>query len=150
MTEFQEILKLMPHRYPFLLVDRIIEFNPHHSIKVLKNVTFNEPFFQGHFPGTPVMPGVLMLEAMAQSVALLAFKSLQHDEITLTGNELFLFAGIDNARFRQPVVPGDQLIIESTLGKSRKNIWKASCEVKVGDKIASSADLIAAYQAGDQ
>jgi 3-hydroxyacyl-[acyl-carrier-protein] dehydratase len=113
MIEIDEILKLLPHSYPFLLVDRIVEIEPEKRIVGIKNVTFNEPFFPGHFPGKPVMPGVLIIEAMAQTAGILAFKSYPG----IKGNVLFI--GIDNARFRKPVIPGDQLRMEMTLIKHR-------------------------------
>jgi len=142
----QEILALMPHRYPFILIDRVEELIPGESIKVIKNVTINEPFFTGHFPDNPVMPGVLILEAMAQATAFLAIKTTENQNLPRSGNEIFLFAGVDKARFKQPVIPGDQLIIEASLGRSKAGIWKSSAKAFVKDKLVSSAELLAAYR----
>lgn len=141
-----EILSLLPHRYPFILVDRILDFKADQSIQVLKNVTINELFFTGHFPGNPVMPGVLVIEAMAQAMALLCFKTLDDTGVPRTGNELFYFAGIDKARFKQPIIPGDQLIIDVHFGKKKRDIVKAQGTVRVRDEIVCTADIMAAYK----
>lgn len=143
--DINEILKLLPHRYPFVLIDRVLDYQAGHSIKAIKNVTVNELYFTGHFPNNPIMPGVLQLEAMAQAFALLAFKSLESMGVKPTGNEIFYFAGIDKARFKQPVVPGDQLVIEIELTKHKGAIWKAKGTVKVLDELVCSAELTAAY-----
>ena len=137
--DIHEILKRLPHRYPFLLVDRVLELERGQRIKALKNVTMNEPFFAGHFPHRPVMPGVLMLEALAQAAAILAFDNLgvRPDDKTV-----FYFAGIDNARFKRPVEPGDQLVLHATLDRSRAGIVKFSTRATVDDAIAVSADLM--------
>ncbi|HEY8708556.1 MAG TPA: 3-hydroxyacyl-ACP dehydratase FabZ [Burkholderiaceae bacterium] len=137
--DIHEILKRLPHRYPFLLVDRVLELERGQRIKALKNVTMNEPFFAGHFPHRPVMPGVLMLEALAQAAAILAFDNLgvRPDDKTV-----FYFAGIDNARFKRPVGPGDQLVLHATLDRSRAGIVKFSTRATVDDAIAVSADLM--------
>lgn len=147
--DIHSILEILPHRYPFLLVDRIVEFTPNERLIALKNVTINEPFFQGHFPGQPVMPGVLILEAMAQTSALLAFKSRQ----ALAGggparkpNEVCYFAGIDDARFKRPVVPGDTLLIEAKMGKFKRSIWVSEVSATVNGELACSASLIAAIK----
>lgn len=131
-----EIMKKLPHRYPFLLVDRIIDIQPNVSISGIKNVTINEPFFQGHFPGQPIMPGVLMVEAMAQVAGVLAFSS------GIEAKSVF-FMSIEKAKFRRPVVPGDQLKIEIKVLHQRGNVWKFSGEAKVDDKTASEAEFTA-------
>ena len=121
MMDIHQILKHLPHRYPFLLVDRVLELETGKRIRALKNVTINEPFFTGHFPYRPVMPGVLMLEAMAQAAALMAFDSLG---VLPDDQTVFYFAGIDGARFKRPVEPGDQLILEAELDRARAGIYK--------------------------
>ena len=139
--DIKEIMRLLPHRYPFLLVDRILEVEKAKSITGLKNVTINEPFFQGHFPSEPVMPGVLILEGMAQVGGILAFHSIPE----MVGDKLIYFAGIDKVRFRQPVVPGDQLIFEMEVLKQKGKIWKMSGKAKVNDNLVAEAELIAAF-----
>lgn len=134
-----EILNILPHRYPFLLLDRVEEFVSGDSLVALKNVTINEPFFVGHFPGHPVMPGVLIIEAMAQAAALLAFKSLGHGK---PEGSVVYFVGIDGARFKRPVTPGDQLLIEVRIVRSLKGIWKFQAVAKVDGKVASEATLM--------
>lgn len=131
-----EIMKDLPHRYPFLLVDKIVELTPNEQIVGIKNVTFNEPFFQGHFPGQPIMPGVLIVEAMAQTAGVLAFRS------GMSGKSVF-FMSIEKAKFRKPVVPGDQLRFEVKVVQQRGSVWKFSGVAKVDDKIASEADFTA-------
>ncbi|MEO8400675.1 MAG: 3-hydroxyacyl-ACP dehydratase FabZ [Gammaproteobacteria bacterium] len=139
--DIHEILKYLPHRAPFLLIDRIIEIKEGESITAIKNVTMNEPFFVGHFPGLPVMPGVLILEALAQAAGVLAYKSTN----TLPSDgTLYLFAGIDNARFRRVVEPGDQLRLEIKLLRAKKEIWKLDAAAYVGDELACSAELLSA------
>ncbi len=137
--DIHEILKRLPHRYPFLLVDRVLELETGKRIKALKNVTMNEPFFTGHFPQRPVMPGVMMLEALAQAAAILAFDNLgvRPDDKTV-----FYFVGIDNARFKRPVEPGDQLILHAALERTRAGIVKFSTKATVDDAIAVEADLM--------
>ena len=137
--DIHEILTRLPHRYPFLLVDRVLELEKGRRIKALKNVTMNEPFFTGHFPGRPVMPGVMMLEALAQAAAILAFDNagVRPDDKTV-----FYFVGIDNARFKRPVEPGDQLILYATLERAKAGIVKFSAHATVGDTVAVSADLM--------
>ena len=141
--DIHQILKKLPHRYPFLLVDRVVEFEKDVRIKAIKNVTINEPFFVGHFPVRPVMPGVLMLEAMAQASALLSFssedKQAQHDT-------LYYFVGIDNARFKRVVEPGDQLILESRIERARAGIYKYAARALVGDELAVEASLMCAVR----
>lgn len=133
----QEIMDLLPHRYPFLLVDRVLEWEPGVRIVGLKNVTINEPFFVGHFPGHPIMPGVLIVEAMAQAGGILAMKALGG------GKKLAYFAGIDRCRFRRQVVPGDQLRLEVTATAHKGQVWKMHGEARVGDAVAAEADLTA-------
>lgn len=133
----QEILKLLPHRYPMLLVDRVVSYTPNKSLHALKNVTFNEPVFTGHFPEKSIFPGVLILEALAQATGLLGFKMVQDR----TENELYLFAGVDKARFKQQVVPGDTLHLHVQLLKEKRGIWKFHGEAKVDGKIACTAEL---------
>lgn len=139
MMDIHEILALLPHRYPFLLVDRVLAIDKGKSIKALKNVTINEPFFMGHFPRRPVMPGVLMLEAMAQTAGLLSFHMMgkRPDD-----NSIFYFAGIDAARFKRPVEPGDQLIMDVTLDRMKSGIYKFKGITRVGDEVACEAELM--------
>ena len=139
MMDIQEILKRLPHRYPFLLVDRVLELEKGKRILALKNVTMNEPFFTGHFPNRPVMPGVMMLEALAQAAAILAFDNtgVRPDDDTV-----FYFVGIDNARFKRPVVPGDQLMLHATLDRAKAGIVKFTARAMVGDAVAAQADLM--------
>jgi 3-hydroxyacyl-[acyl-carrier-protein] dehydratase len=137
--DIHRILKLLPHRYPFLLVDRVIEFERDKRIKALKNVTINEPFFNGHFPHRPVMPGVLMIEALAQTAALLSFESMGEapDEDTVV-----YFLGIDGARFKRVVEPGDQLILEVNLERAKAGIYKYKTRASVDGHTAVEADLM--------
>lgn len=136
----EEILTLLPHRYPFLLVDRVVEIELGKSLKAIKNVTFNEPFFQGHFPGKPIFPGVLILEAMAQATGILAFKSVGK----LANDELYYFAAIDDARFKRPVVPGDQLVLEVEFIKERRGVARFKGVAKVDGEIACEASMMCA------
>lgn len=135
----QDILAVLPHRYPFLLIDRVVEAQPGQRIVAIKNVTFNEPQFPGHFPGHPVMPGVLILESMAQAAALLAYET---DPAAVKGR-LVYFMAIDNARFRKPVIPGDQLRLEITLTKRRRDVWRFAAKAFTDDEVASEADIMA-------
>src|SRR4030042_3363351 len=139
MIEIREILGLLPHGYPFLLVDRITEIEPGKRIVGIKNVTYNEPFFPGHFPGRPIMPGVLIVEAMAQTAGVLAFKSVPQEE---QGKPVY-FLGIDNVRFRKPVVPGDQLRLELEITKHRQSIWGFKGKALVDGKLVAEAELLA-------
>jgi len=138
----QEISALLPHRYPFLLVDRVLSIEPGVGIKSVKNVTINEPLFQGHFPGEPIMPGVLILEAMAQTGIIFA-KNTDPEGL---GDKLMVFAGMDGVRFRRQVVPGDQLIIDLKLIKRKSIIWKMGGRASVDGKVVAEAKLIAAVQ----
>jgi 3-hydroxyacyl-[acyl-carrier-protein] dehydratase len=137
--DIHQILKKLPHRYPILLVDRVLQVDPGKSIKALKNVTINEPFFVGHFPHRPVMPGVLILEAMAQSAALLSFSG---EGNAPDANSVIYFAGIDGARFKRPVEPGDQLVMDVTLERSRAGIYKFKAIARVGEEVACEAELM--------
>lgn len=137
--EIQEILRYLPHRFPFLLIDRVLELEPGNRIVALKNVTINEPFFQGHFPENPVMPGVMIIEALAQAAAILSFKSFNH---TSTDNLIYYFVGIDNARFKKPVLPGDQLVIEVNMLRTVRGIGKFSAKAMVGEQVVSEADML--------
>lgn len=139
--DIHEILNALPHRYPFLLVDRILEVNADESIVGLKNVTVNEPFFQGHFPNVPVMPGVLMIEAMGQVGGVLVYLSQPVEK----RGELIYFTGLDKVRFRKPVVPGDQIIIEMNILKKRSKMVKMSGTATVDGKLVAEAELMAAY-----
>ena len=132
--EINEILEHLPHRYPFVLVDRVLSIELGKSIKALKNVTINEPFFPGHFPHHPVMPGVLIIEALAQAAAKLSFKTGDHKP---TDDSVYYFAGIDKARFKKPVSPGDQLILDVKIDRILKGIWKYNCYASVDNEIVS-------------
>ncbi len=139
------IMEQLPHRYPFLLVDRVTRCLPGESIEAIKNVTVNEPFFPGHFPGQPVMPGVMIVEALAQTAGLLAFATggrRQGEDLT------FYFVGIDKARFRRPVTPGDKLVLKVTFVRRIKDIWKFSANASVDGETAASADLMVAPKGG--
>lgn len=135
----RKILEFLPHRYPFLLVDKVLELTPGESIKAIKNVSFNEPFFQGHFPGLPVMPGVLILEALAQAGGILVVNALED-----ASNKVFLFAGIEKVRFRKPVVPGDQLVLHCTDVKTRLKLIRMSGAAYVDGELVAQAQLTAA------
>jgi 3-hydroxyacyl-[acyl-carrier-protein] dehydratase len=139
MMDIYEILKKLPHRYPILMVDRVLHIEPGKDIKALKNVSANEPYFQGHFPTRPVMPGVLMVEALAQAAGLLSFATygVQQDE-----NSVFYFAGIDGARFKRPVQPGDQLILDVTLDRAKAGIFKFTGRASVDGELAVEAGLM--------
>ncbi len=141
--DIHQILRKLPHRYPFLLIDRVLEVEKGVRIKALKNVTINEPFFVGHFPHRPVMPGVLMLEAMAQTAGLLAFAD---DTTTRDANSVIYFAGIEGARFKRPVEPGDQLLLDVTMGRMKAGIFKFGAKARVGDEIAVEAELTCAMR----
>ncbi|MFZ2267279.1 MAG: 3-hydroxyacyl-ACP dehydratase FabZ [Azonexus sp.] len=139
--DIQEILEHLPHRYPFLLVDRVLELEKNKSIHAYKNVTINEPFFVGHFPHHPVMPGVLIMEALAQAAGILSFKSMDEKP---SPDTVFYFAGIDEARFKKPVVPGDQLHLHIVLERQMRGVWKFAAEARVDGQLAASAKLMCA------
>lgn len=137
--DIHQILNYLPHRYPFLLVDRVLDVVPGERIQALKNVTINEPFFPGHYPHHPVMPGVLIIEALAQTAAILSFKTMgdQPDD-----KSVYYFVGIDNARFKRPVGPGDQLIFDVSITANKRGIWKFSAVARVDGQIAAEANLM--------
>ncbi len=136
--DIRAIMRQVPHRFPFLLVDRVLACEPGKSITAIKNVTINEPFFPGHFPGHPVMPGVLILEALAQAGLILGMRTVEAEEGTLV-----YFAGIDKARFKRQVIPGDQLILKLELGSAKKRLWRFHAEAWVEDALACRAELMA-------
>lgn len=137
--DIHEILKYLPHRYPILLVDRVLELEEGKRIVALKNVTINEPFFNGHFPHHPVMPGVLIVEALAQAAAILSFKTLG----TLPDDRsVYYFVGIDEARFKRPVSPGDQLTLDVVIERNVRGMWKFAAQARVGDALAAEAKLM--------
>lgn len=138
-VDIQEIMNLLPHRYPFLLVDRVVDYELGKWIKAIKNVTINEPFFNGHFPQRPVMPGVLILEAMAQASGILAFMTTGDDP---TSQNIFYFAAIDNVRFKRIVEPGDQLILDVEVVRAKREVVKVKGRALVGDEVACSAEWL--------
>ena len=141
MMDVNEIRKYLPHRYPFLLVDRVVELTPGESIVGYKNVTVNEPFFNGHFPDHPVMPGVLIVEAMAQAAGILGFKTMDK---TPQDGSIYYFVGADNLRFKRPVVPGDRLQLEASVLSEKRGIWKFEVKATVDGALASSATILCA------
>jgi 3-hydroxyacyl-[acyl-carrier-protein] dehydratase len=143
--DIQAILERLPHRFPFLLVDRVLECRPGQSIRALKNVTYNEPFFPGHFPGRPVMPGVMIIEALAQAAGILCFVTA---DVIPDHSTRFYFVGIDKARFRRPVVPGDQVVLTAQLQRSLKGIWRFSTAALVADQEVAQAEIMVAPEAG--
>ncbi|HEY5765805.1 MAG TPA: 3-hydroxyacyl-ACP dehydratase FabZ [Candidatus Deferrimicrobiaceae bacterium] len=144
MFDIREIMKTLPHRYPFLFLDRIVEWEPGVRIVGIKNVTIDEPFFQGHFPGVPIMPGVLIVEAMAQAGGFLAMKEEGN------GSKIAYFAGIDQCKFRRPVVPGDQLRLEATVIARKGPVWKMHGEATVNGVLVAKADMTATIQAAGE
>lgn len=138
--DVREVLAYLPHRYPFLLVDRVVECVPGSHVVALKNVTINEPFFPGHFPGNPVMPGVLIIEALAQATGILAYRTAQ----TMPGEEVYYLTGIDKARFKRPVVPGDQLMLHGRLERQLRSVWKFSVHAEVDGNLVARAEVMAA------
>jgi len=139
----EEIRQFLPHRYPFLLVDRVLECIPGETITALKNVSVNEPFFLGHFPEKAVMPGVLIIEALAQATGLLGFRTMSEQPNV---DVLYLLVGIDNIRFKRQVVPGDQLILKAKIEKRSRTVWKFSCEASVNGELCTKASLLCATQ----
>ena len=143
MMQIQEILDLLPHRYPFLLVDRVISLTPGESIHAQKNVSMNEEFFNGHFPHFPVMPGVLIIEALAQAAGILSFKTM---EMKPDDKSVIFFVGIDNARFKRPVVPGDILSLHVSIERNVRGIWKYKAQAMVDGAVVAEADLMCALR----
>ncbi len=138
-----DVLRYLPHRYPFLLVDKVMSCEPGKSLRAVKNVTINEPFFQGHFPERPVMPGVLILEALAQATGVLGIKTMGDPP---SEESMYFFVGIDNARFKKPVGPGDQVILDVELLKVRRQIWVFHGKASVDSKLVAAADLMCTYR----
>jgi len=141
--DIKTVLERLPHRYPFLLVDRVLECEAGKRILALKNVTINEPFFPGHFPHHPIMPGVMLIEAMAQAAAILAFES---SKLRPDDRSVVYFLGIDEARFKSPVVPGDQLMLEARIERHLKGVWKFAAEARVGERLAAVAKMMCALR----
>lgn len=141
--DIHKILKMLPHRYPMILVDRVDNITPGDCISAIKNVTMNEPFFQGHFPHYPVMPGVMILEALAQAAALLGFVTL---DIVPSAKTVVLFVGVDAVRFKRQVIPGDQLRLEVKSTRTKGGIWKFDAQALVGDEVACQAELLCTYR----
>ena len=141
--DIRRVLEYLPHRYPMLLIDRVLEYQANESLVALKNVTANEPYFSGHFPGRPVMPAVLILESMAQATGILALRTL--DQLP-AANSMYYFVGIDRARFRRPVEPGDQLIVEVRLLRTTRGVWKVNAEARVDGKTVAEAVLMGALR----
>lgn len=141
--DINHILQHLPHRYPFLLIDRVTEFNAGESLVGYKNVTYNEPFFQGHFPERPIMPGVLVLEAMAQATGLLAFKTVERGA---KRDSLYFLVGMDKVRFKRPVEPGDQLVLRAQLLRAKRGIWVFDCTATVDGKTAATAQIMCTEQ----
>ena len=139
--DIHEILEHLPHRYPFLLVDRVLEVEPGKSIHAYKNITMNEPYFVGHFPHHPVMPGVLIMEALAQAAGILSFKTMDSKP---DANSVFYFVGIDNCRFKKPVMPGDQLHLHVEIVRQMRGIWKYKAEARVDGQVVAEANLMCA------
>lgn len=144
--DIHQIKKYLPHRYPFLLIDRVLSAEPYKNIVAIKNITVNEPFFQGHFPVKPIMPGVLIIESMAQAAALLGCISRQ--EVNRDGN-LYYLVGVDQVRFKRPVEPGDQLVITVELEKVRRNLWKFHARACAGEDFVAAAELLTTVVAAD-
>jgi len=142
--DIHEILEYLPHRYPFLLVDRVLECVPGSRILALKNVSINEPFFPGHFPHHPVMPGVLIIEALAQAAAILSFKTAGNKS---DRSSVYYFVGIDNARFKKPVLAGDQLLLDVEISRNMRGIWKFAAQARVGDQVVTEAELMCTMRA---
>lgn len=139
MMEIHEVLKYLPHRYPFLLIDRVVSLDVGKTIVAVKNVTINEPFFNGHFPHHPVMPGVLIIEALAQAAAILTFKTMDH---VPNSDSIYYFVGIDRARFKRPVSPGDQLELHVAIAREVRGLWKFNAQAFVERHVCAEADLL--------
>ena len=139
--DITEIREYLPHRYPFLLVDRVIDLELGKTIAAIKNVTINEPFFDGHFPGLPIMPGVLIIEAMAQAAGILGFKTLDKKP---SDGSIYMFVGADKMRFKKPVVPGDQLTLKAAVVSSRSGLWKFDCRAEVDGKMVAAGQILCA------
>ncbi|HEY8553655.1 MAG TPA: 3-hydroxyacyl-ACP dehydratase FabZ [Burkholderiales bacterium] len=141
--DIQEVRKYLPHRFPFLLIDRVLDYQPDATLTAVKNVTINEPFFPGHFPNKPVMPGVLIIEAMAQACAILSMKTL---DIVPTEDSVYYFVGIDKARFKRAVGPGDQLRIQVAVKRKMKGIWLFDASASVDGEVCCTAELMCTYK----
>ena len=141
--DIRQILEHLPHRFPMLLIDRVLECEAGKRIKALKNVTINEPFFPGHYPHSPVMPGVLVIEAMAQAAAILSFVTMG---VKPNDKSLYYFVGIDNARFKRPIVPGDQIVLDVSITRTLRGMWKYSGTASVDGCVAAAADLMCTYK----
>jgi len=141
--EIKEILEYLPHRFPFLLIDRVLQLEHAKRVVAIKNVAISEPFFQGHFPENPIMPGVMILEAMAQAAAILSYKTLK---LSSERNFLYYFVGVDNARFKKPVIPGDQLVLDVCMIRIVRGIGKFSAVARVGDTVVTEAELMCAIR----
>ena len=137
--DIRDVLEYLPHRYPFLLIDRVISCETGKRIVALKNVTINEPFFNGHFPRRPIMPGVLIIEAMAQAAAILSFRTKDHKA---DDKSIYYFVGIDHARFKRPVLPGDALMIEAELKRTARNMWMFDCVARVDQAVVTEAEIM--------
>ena len=144
--DIRQVLEYLPHRYPFLLIDRVVSCEPGKKIVALKNVTINEPFFVGHFPHHPVMPGVLIIEALAQSAAILSFRTMNQKPDPKT---VYYFVGIDHARFKRPVGPGDTLMLEAEQKRHARNIWIFNCVARVNDAVATEAEIMCTIRSID-
>jgi 3-hydroxyacyl-[acyl-carrier-protein] dehydratase len=142
----EEIRRFLPHRYPFLLVDRVLECIPGQTLTAIKNVSVNEPFFQGHFPGQAIMPGVLIIEALAQATGLLGFRTMSEEPST---DVLYMLVGIDNVRFKRQVVPGDQLLMKVKIERRSRAVWKFSCEATVDGELVTTVDMMCAAKSRD-
>lgn len=140
--DISQVMELLPHRYPFLLIDRVVEIEPGQSLSAIKNVTINEPFFQGHFPNQPIMPGVLILEAMAQATGLLAFADMGEEH----ESKIYMLVGIDKSRFRGQVVPGDQLVLNISLKRNMRGIGMFSCQALVAGEVVAEAEMMCSAQ----
>ncbi|MCU0936269.1 MAG: 3-hydroxyacyl-ACP dehydratase FabZ [Gammaproteobacteria bacterium] len=141
--DIHEVRRYLPHRYPFMLVDRVLDYVPGEYLLAVKNITYNEPQFTGHFPERPIMPGVLLVEAMAQAAGILAQVSTG---VRVDDRHLYYLVGVDNARFKRPVEPGDQVILRAELQRNIRGIWKFNCEARVADQVVASAEIMSALK----